>query len=92
MQYAKDNYGLDPGWRYCPACDTDFPSGTRFVNGLCPACARERELADAAEEELADAMENENRQEVRGWQCERVEGFRMTATNGTIFIEIGGEK
>lgn len=29
---------------------------------------------------------------VRGWQCERVEGFRTTATNGTIFIEIGGEK
>ena len=29
---------------------------------------------------------------VRGWQCERVEGFRMTATNGTIFIEIGGDR
>jgi hypothetical protein len=32
------------------------------------------------------------RQEVRGWQCEQVEGFRMTATNGTIFIEIGGDR
>ena len=63
MQYAKDNYGLDPGWRYCPACDTDFPSGTRFVNGLCPECARERELAEAAEEELADALAKGEREE-----------------------------
>lgn len=53
----------DPGWKTCKGCDFDFDRSVRFVNGLCPACALERELADAAEEELADAMENENKEQ-----------------------------
>jgi hypothetical protein len=41
----------------------DFYPSVRFVNGLCPDCAREKELAEAAEEEMSDAMENDNNQQ-----------------------------
>lgn len=58
-QYAKDRFDLDPGWHTCPSCDMDFDRSVRFVNGLCPNCAREKELAEAAEEELADAQERD---------------------------------
>ena len=63
LKPAKDNFDLDPNWRRCPACDTDFPSGTRFVNGLCPVCTRVREIAEAADEELADAIAEGNEKE-----------------------------
>ena len=53
-QHAVDNFDLDPGLRTCPSCDMDFDRTVRFVNGLCPNCAREKELAEAAEEELGD--------------------------------------
>lgn len=49
-QHAVDNFDLDPGWRWCRGCDMDFDRSVRFVNGLCPECAREKELAEAAEE------------------------------------------
>lgn len=58
MTKTKD----ERGGRTCPACDMELDGSVGRTNGLCPACARERELADAAEEELADAMENENKE------------------------------
>lgn len=53
-RHAVDNFDLDPGLRTCPSCDMDFDRSVRFTNGLCPECAREKELAEAAEEELGD--------------------------------------
>ena len=58
--HSVDRFSLDPCLKTCPGCDCDFYPSVRFVNGMCPACARERELAELAEEELADAMEAEN--------------------------------
>lgn len=58
-QHAVDNFDLDPGWQTCISCDMDFDSSVRFVNGMCPKCAREKELAEAAEEEMADAQERD---------------------------------
>ena len=58
-QHAVDRFSLDPGLRTCPSCDMDFDRSVRFVNGLCPECAREREMEDAAEEEMADAQERD---------------------------------
>ena len=58
-QRAKGRFSLDPGWQTCPSCDMDFDRSVRFVNGLCPECAREREMEDAAEEEMADAQERD---------------------------------
>lgn len=60
-QPAKDNFDLDPGWRWCRGCDMDLPADTPMVNGLCPECVREKELAEAAEEEMADAQEREEK-------------------------------
>ena len=61
-QHAVDNFDLDPGWQTCPSCDMDFDRMVRFVNGLCPDCARERELAEAAEEEMADALAGDEKE------------------------------
>ena len=58
-QYAKDRFDLDPGLRTCKGCDMDFYPTVKFIDGLCPECARERELAEAAEEEMADAQERD---------------------------------
>ena len=58
-QHAVDRFSLDPGWKTCKGCDMEFDRTVRFVNGLCPACAREKELAEAAEEEMADAQERD---------------------------------
>lgn len=54
MMYARDNLDLDPGWKTCKGCDMEFDRSVWFTNGLCPECAREKELAEAAEEELGD--------------------------------------
>lgn len=48
MQYARDNYDLDPHWHLCAGCDRDGD----FVpdaDGLCPECAA-RKAAQQAEE------------------------------------------
>ena len=58
-QHAVDNFSLDPGWQTCRGCDMDFDRSVQFTNGLCPECARERELAEAAEEELGDLCHEE---------------------------------
>lgn len=58
-QHAIDRFSLDPGWKTCKGCDMEFDRSVRFTNGLCPECAREKELADAAEEEMADAQERD---------------------------------
>ena len=55
-QHAVDNFDLDPGLRTCKGCDMDFYPTVKFIDGLCPECAMEREMEDAAEEEMADAL------------------------------------
>lgn len=50
-QHAVDRFSLDPCLQTCPSCDMDFDRTVRFVNGLCPYCAGEKELAEDAEEE-----------------------------------------
>ena len=62
-KHATDRFSLDPCLQTCPSCDMDFYPSVRFVNGLCPECAREKDLEEAAEEEMADAMENDNNQQ-----------------------------
>ncbi len=32
------------------------------------------------------------RQDVHAWQCEQFDNLHVTATNGVIFLEIGGER
>lgn len=59
MTKTKD----ERGGRTCPACDMELDGSVGRTNGLCPECAREKELADAAEEELADALAKGEREE-----------------------------
>lgn len=51
LQRAKGRLSLDPGRQTCPSCDMELDSSVVFTNGLCPYCAREKELAEDAEEE-----------------------------------------
>ena len=53
-QHAVDRFSLDPCLQTCLSCDCDFYPSVRFVNGLCPECARKKELEETAEEELGD--------------------------------------
>lgn len=46
MRYARDNLDLDPGYKYCNACDCDFEPTVKFVNGLCPECAKKKAILE----------------------------------------------
>ena len=57
--YEEEHVPTKQGWKRCPACDCECDHFSGFVNGLCPECAREKELAEAAEEELGDLCKEE---------------------------------
>ena len=62
-QYARDRLSLDPGWQHCPECDCEFDRYVPFEDGLCPECARKKELEELANEESEDENENLNENE-----------------------------
>ena len=46
MMHARDNLDLDPGLKWCKACDRDFYPTVKFVDGLCPECAKKKAILD----------------------------------------------
>ncbi len=46
MMHARDNLDFDPGLKWCKACDRDFYPTVKFVDGLCPECAKKKAVLE----------------------------------------------